>query len=103
MLRGFRLLIAVLVFAVPLQGVAAAFCATMHGLPNDAQGTCGHEDDKAPVNSHFDESAACCVIAAVAQTMFLPSFQPARAPAGADSVASAGIRLDTPDRPPLVV
>jgi hypothetical protein len=116
MLRGFNLLIAVLlVVAVPAQGIAATLCAAMDGgdamvstgavtsSADGMHGACGQVDDKVPSHSHSRSHActACAAIPMAAQSGLSSVFVVATAPASSDLPAFASIRLGTPDRPPL--
>jgi hypothetical protein len=123
MLRRFRLVIAaLLVVAVPLQGIAgvkACFCATgEHGSVATAHDhrtdhgaahedvehdhSTGHEHSNSSAQSHCGACGVCCAAALTASAVFAMPSVLADLAQGSNTSARLSFRLDQPDRPPLL-
>jgi hypothetical protein len=95
MRRRFRfLLTAILVLAVPLQGIsatAACFCPAVEH----------HDHDADTGGTAFEPCVACCAGAVAGNPPFSVPSGPASAPHATELPAPASVRLDVPDPPPL--
>lgn len=112
------LLLLVLAFTIPVQGLAAAtagLCMSLghHGWATAAPHDHGTDHESGVAESHADQSAegahcapcvACCGAASIAPAtaVFIPDRRPAIAIAGAPP-AFAGVLPHQLDRPPLAL